>query len=186
MDIVCDKCKTVSSIPDAAIPDEGITFECPHCSAQLFAKPNLQQEEDLFGISSTESSSSTALPPNDLIGGSLDSSIDNKNNSPSLSPNALDLDFEGDSLAVDLKALAEDDISPSMLYNTEEIQKQADFSNNNNPPKKSSQSPTQPPNGTPLEHQKIQEQPVIQKNTLDAYLSSRSASVQQQKKTSIF
>ncbi len=164
MDITCDKCKTVSSIPDAAIPDEGITFECPHCSAQLFAMPNNSQEEDLFGDDSL----------------SLDTGLDDLDN---LEP----LNMNEDSLAVDIKELDANDISPSMLYNTENIQEQDKKLelNQNTPPLKPNNAPKikekrdintlQPQNDAPQE--------AVPASTLNSYLSSRSASVQEQKAT---
>ncbi len=157
MDITCDKCKTVSSIPDAAIPDEGITFECPHCSAQLFAKlDNSQPEEDLFGTNSL----------------SLDTGIDDLDNLE-----ALDMDMSEESLSIDINQLNAEDISPSMLYNTEEMQ------NQENKPKLDKKIP-------PLKIKERKDinsqensipQEAIPSNTLNSYLNSRSASVQEQK-----
>jgi len=176
MDITCDKCQTISSIPDAAIPDDGITFECPHCSTQLFAKLNNSEPEDLFGAPSL----------------SLDTGIDDELDSL----NTLDLDMSDNSLAVEIKELDDDDISPSMLYNSEELKNQNETLelNNNTPP--SNAPPLELNNNAPIKTNKVptfkekkdinipqQELPQqsIPTNTLDSYLSSRSASVQEQK-----
>lgn len=106
MNVTCNKCKSVSNIPDSIIPSGGINIECPNCSNPIYVtlKKNQSSLNLNYDSIGSESLDSLSEPENNS---SLDSDAE--------SHLSLDIDIEGDSDEID--SIKQPEISPSMIMN---------------------------------------------------------------------
>ncbi|MBN2694047.1 zinc-ribbon domain-containing protein [bacterium] len=120
MNVTCNKCGTVSQIPDSIIPSGGINIECPNCSTPIFVNPIKNSSQLGFDSISLDDSPIEApsfpdhsLSISDSIDVSLDS-IDISIESPASENISLDVDYSANDSG-EFNNLKQPEISPSMI-----------------------------------------------------------------------